>query len=60
LFGRKETTARPIHVAYRQYEYRLAEIADLLGVHGQLATKTGRAAEYMIARPDTISFLSWY
>src|SRR5881396_933608 len=32
LFGRKETTARLIHVAYRQYGYRLAEVADHLRV----------------------------
>jgi len=33
LFDRKETTTRLIHVAYRQYGYRLAEIADHMGVH---------------------------
>jgi hypothetical protein len=45
LFGRKETTARPIHVAYRQYEYRLAEIADLLGVHAAMVSWRLKQAE---------------
>ena len=33
LFQRKQAPARLIHAAYRRHSYRLAEIADYLGVH---------------------------
>ena len=33
LFQRKERSSRLIYTAYRQYGYRLVEIADHLGVH---------------------------
>jgi DNA-binding transcriptional regulator LsrR (DeoR family) len=45
LFDRKETTARPIHVAYWQYGYRLTEIADLLGVHAATVSRRLKQAE---------------
>jgi len=45
LFGWKETTARPIHVAYRQYGYPLAEIADHMGVHPATVSRRLKQAE---------------
>jgi hypothetical protein len=45
LFGWKETTARPIHVAYRQYGYPLAEIADHMGVHAAMVSRRLKQAE---------------
>jgi hypothetical protein len=45
LFDGKETTARPIHVAYRQYEYPLAEIADHMGVHPAMVSWRLKQAE---------------
>ena len=39
LFQRKGGPARLIHTAYRQYGYRLAEIADYLGVHAATVSR---------------------
>ncbi|MBI3355910.1 MAG: helix-turn-helix domain-containing protein, partial [Nitrospirae bacterium] len=45
LFQRKETPARLIHMAYRTYGYRLAEIADHLGVHAATVSRRLKQAE---------------
>jgi DNA-binding transcriptional regulator LsrR (DeoR family) len=41
----KETTAWLIHVAYRQYGYPLAEIADHMGVHAAMVSRRLKQAE---------------
>ena len=45
LFQRKEPQARLIHMAYRTYGYRLAEIADHLGVHAATVSRRLKQAE---------------
>jgi hypothetical protein len=45
LFQRKENTVRLIHTAYRQYGYRLGEIADHLGVHAATVSRRLKQAE---------------
>lgn len=45
LFQRKGETARLIYMAYRQYGYRLAEIADHLGVHAASVSRRLKQAE---------------
>jgi putative transposase len=45
LFQRKGESARHIHTAYRQYGYRLAEIADYLGVHAATVSRRLKRAE---------------
>jgi len=45
LFQRKEPQARFIHMAYRTYGYRLAEIADHLGVHAATVSRRLKQAE---------------
>ena len=45
LFQRSGEPARLIHVAYRQYGYRLAEIADHLGVHAATVSRRLKQAE---------------
>lgn len=45
LFQRKEKEARLIHQAYRQYGYRLAEIAAHLGVHPATVSRRLTQAE---------------
>lgn len=45
LFRQKEKTAQLIHTAYRQYGYRLAEIADHLGVHAVTVSRRLKKAE---------------
>jgi len=41
----KETTARLNYVAYRQYGYPLAEIADHMGVHPVTVSRRLKQAE---------------
>jgi putative transposase len=45
LFQRKGEPARLIHTAYRQYGYRLVEIADYLGVHAATVSRRLKQAE---------------
>lgn len=45
LFQRKGDPAKTIHQAYRQYGYRLAEIADYLGVHAATVSRRLKRAE---------------
>jgi hypothetical protein len=45
LFQRKEQTAWLVHTAYRTYGYRLAEIADHLGVHAATVSRRLKQAE---------------
>ena len=45
LFQRSGRPARLIHRAYRQYGYRLAEIADHLGVHAATVSRRLKQAE---------------
>jgi len=45
LFQRKGDPTRIIHQAYRQYGYRLAEIADHLGVHAATVSRRLKRAE---------------
>jgi REP element-mobilizing transposase RayT len=45
LFQRKGEPARLIHTAHRQYGYRLAEIADHLGVHAATVSRRLKQAE---------------
>ena len=45
LFQRKGVSARLIHTAYRQYGYRLVEIADHLGVHAATVSRCLKQAE---------------
>ena len=45
LFQRKGESARLIYTAYRQYGYRLAEIADHLGVHAATVSRRLNQAE---------------
>ncbi len=45
LFQRKGAPTRLIHTAYRQYGYRLAEIADYLGVHPATVSRRLKQAE---------------
>jgi REP element-mobilizing transposase RayT len=45
LFQRKGEVGRLIHTAYRQYGYRLAEIADHLGVHAATVSRRLKQAE---------------
>jgi REP element-mobilizing transposase RayT len=45
LLERKGEPARLIHTAYRQYGYRLAEIADHLGVHAATVSRRLKQAE---------------
>ena len=45
LFQRNGEPARLIHRAYRQYGYRLAEIADYLGVHVATVSRRLKQAE---------------
>ena len=51
MFQRKDKAARLIHQAYRQYGYRLAEIAAHLGVHPATVSrrlKQAEQADYMV------------
>ena len=45
LFQKRVESARLIHVAYRQYGYRLAEIASHLGVHAATVSRRLKQAE---------------
>ena len=45
LFQRKGDLEKTIHQAYRQYGYRLAEIADHLGVHAATVSRRLKRAE---------------
>jgi putative transposase len=45
LFQRKGDRARLVHTAYRQYGYRLAEIADHLGAHAATVSRRLKQAE---------------
>jgi REP element-mobilizing transposase RayT len=45
LFQHKQAPARLIHEAYRRHGYRLAEIADHLGVHYATVSRRLKAAE---------------
>jgi putative transposase len=45
LFQRRGEMSRLIHVAYRQYGYRLAEIAEHLGVHAATVSRRLKQAE---------------
>lgn len=45
LFQRKREPTRLIQTAYRQYGYRLAEIADYLGVHAATVSRRLKQAE---------------
>ncbi|MEO5956623.1 MAG: addiction module toxin RelE, partial [Nitrospiraceae bacterium] len=45
LFQRHGETTRHIHTAYRQYGYRLAEIADHLGAHAATVSRRLKQAE---------------
>jgi transcriptional regulator with PAS, ATPase and Fis domain len=45
LFQRNGPPTRIIHTAYRQYGYRLAEIADHLGVHAATVSRRLKQAE---------------
>lgn len=45
LFQRKQAQARLIHDAYRHHGYRLAEIADYLGVHYATVSRRLKQAE---------------
>jgi putative transposase len=45
LFQRHDAPARLIHTAYRRYGYRLAEIADHLGVHAATVSRRLKQAE---------------
>jgi putative transposase len=45
LFQRNGDPARLIHTAYRQYGYRLAEIAEHLGVHPATVSRHLKEAE---------------
>jgi hypothetical protein len=45
LFQRNGEPTRLIHTAYRQYGYRLAEIADHLGVHAATVSRRLKQAE---------------
>lgn len=45
LFQRKQSHGQLIHAAYRQYGYRLAEIADYLNVHYATVSRRLRQAE---------------
>ena len=45
LFQRSGEPMQLIYVAYRQYGYRLAEIADHLGVHAATVSRRLRQAE---------------
>ena len=45
LFARKQAQARLIHAAYRWHGYRLAEIADHLGVHYATVSRRLKQAE---------------
>lgn len=46
LFQRKERSSRLIYTAYRQYGYRLAEIAGHLGVHPATVSRRLKQAEH--------------
>ena len=46
LFHRNGELPRLIHTAYRQYGYRLAEIADHLGVHAATISRRLKQAEH--------------
>ena len=45
LFQKRGEPTRLIHMAYRQYGYRLAEIADHLGVHAATVSRRLKQAE---------------
>lgn len=45
LFRRTGDRRKMIHRAYRQYGYRLAEIADHLGVHAATVSRRLKRAE---------------
>lgn len=45
LFQRKQSHGQLIHAAYRQYGYRLAEIADYLNVHYATVSRRLKQAE---------------
>ena len=45
LFAQRQAPARLIHTAYRQHGYRLAEIADHLGVHYATVSRRLKQAE---------------
>ncbi|MCS6316990.1 MAG: helix-turn-helix domain-containing protein, partial [Nitrospira sp.] len=45
LFQRQRDPDQVIHQAYRQYGYRLAEIADHLGVHAATVSRRLKRAE---------------
>ena len=45
LFQRRQSQARLIHDAYRRHGYRLAEIADHLGVHYATVSRRLKQAE---------------
>ena len=45
LFQRKQALNQLIHAAYRRHGYRLAEIADYLGVHYATVSRWLKAAE---------------
>ncbi|WP_197742053.1 helix-turn-helix domain-containing protein [Nitrospira sp. KM1] len=45
LLDRKGKVRQHIHTAYRQYGYRLAEIADYLGVHAATVSRRLKDAE---------------
>lgn len=49
LFRRNDTEPRLIHLAYRQYGYRLAEIAAHLGVHAATISRRLKQAEESMA-----------
>ena len=46
LFDREGEPGRLIHRAYRQYGYRLAEIADHLAVHPATVSRRLKQAEF--------------
>jgi putative transposase len=45
LFQRKQALSQLIHAAYRRHGYRLAEIADHLGVHYATVSRRLKTAE---------------
>jgi REP element-mobilizing transposase RayT len=45
LFQRKGQSGRLVHIAHRQYGYRLAEIAEHLGVHAATVSRRLKEAE---------------
>ena len=45
LFQRRGSLSQRIHIAYRQYGYRLAEIAEHLGVHAATVSRRLKQAE---------------